>query len=53
MTQRLKLTEKLVGDLMKHSDAWPFLKPVTKREVCIHHLFIYEYCLIFVLNKGT
>ena len=33
LTQRLKITEKLVADLMKHSDAWPFLKPVTKREV--------------------
>ncbi len=33
LIQRLKITEKLVADLMKHPDAWPFLKPVTKREV--------------------
>jgi hypothetical protein len=30
--QRLKLTEKLLGEMAKHKDAWPFLKPVTKRE---------------------
>ncbi len=31
--QRLKVVEKLLNDLMKHKDAWPFLKPVSKREV--------------------
>ena len=35
MTHRLKITENLVSDLMKHADAWPFLKPVSKREVNI------------------
>jgi hypothetical protein len=35
MMQSLKITEKLVAELMKHVDAWPFLKPVTKREVNI------------------
>jgi hypothetical protein len=33
MTQRLKITENLLADLIKNSDAWPFFKPVTKREV--------------------
>lgn len=27
------LLDKLVSDLMRHPDAWPFLKPVTRAEV--------------------
>ncbi len=37
MNQRLKVSEKLIADLIKHTDAWPFLKPVTKREVSIQN----------------
>ena len=33
MNQRLKISEKLIADLIKHTDAWPFLEPVKKREV--------------------
>ena len=32
MAQRLKIIEKLLNDMMKHPDAWPFLKPVFKRD---------------------
>jgi hypothetical protein len=35
MAHRLKLIEKLLNDMMKHSDAWPFLKPVSRREVLL------------------
>jgi hypothetical protein len=42
MAHRLKLIEKLLNDMMKHSDAWPFLKPVSRREV-----YYCSLCLIF------
>jgi len=29
----LKICEDLVSELMRQDDAWPFLKPVTKKEV--------------------
>lgn len=32
MATRLKVIEKLLNDMMKLSDAWPFLKPVVKRD---------------------
>ncbi|ESO96438.1 hypothetical protein LOTGIDRAFT_159848 [Lottia gigantea] len=31
--QHLKMAEELIADLVKHDDAWPFLKPVNRREV--------------------
>jgi hypothetical protein len=30
----LKTGEALVTELMHHDSAWPFLRPVTKKEVC-------------------
>lgn len=33
MVHRLKLVEKILNDLMKNPDSWPFLKPVSRREV--------------------
>ena len=37
--KRLKVAEKLLNDLIKHEDGWPFLKPVSKRDVNIYVLF--------------
>ena len=31
MVQRLKLVEKLLNEIMKSNDSWPFLKPVRKK----------------------
>ena len=31
--QQVKLLEEIVHDLIKHDDAWPFLKPVSKKDV--------------------
>ena len=31
----LKICEDLVTELMHQDDAWPFLKPVTKKEVTV------------------
>jgi len=31
----LKICEDLVTELMRQDDAWPFLKPVTKKEVSV------------------
>ncbi|KAL5008235.1 hypothetical protein ScPMuIL_013816 [Solemya velum] len=31
--QPMKTCEDIVGELMKHEDAWPFLKPVSKKNV--------------------
>lgn len=33
LNHRLKVIEKLLNDLIKHTDGWPFLKPVQKRDV--------------------
>jgi len=33
LAHRLKVIEKLLNDMMKHTDGWPFLKPVSKRDV--------------------
>lgn len=33
MAHRLKVVEKILNDMMKSPDAWPFLRPVTKRKV--------------------
>ena len=41
MTQRLKTTENLLSDLIKHTDSWPFIKPVTKREVLLKLIFLF------------
>ena len=35
MVHRLKLVEKLLNDMMKSQDGWPFLKPVSRRDVII------------------
>lgn len=35
--QRIKVIEKLINELMKHEDGWPFLKPVSKREAPDYH----------------
>jgi bromodomain adjacent to zinc finger domain protein 1A len=32
MVDRLKKVERLLNDMMKHKDSWPFLKPVSKRD---------------------
>ena len=37
--KRLKDVGKLLSDLMKHDDAWAFLKPVLKREVSLNFNF--------------
>ena len=31
----LKICEDLVTELMRQDDAWPFLKPVTRKEVAV------------------
>jgi len=46
LAHRLKVIEKLLNDMMKHQDGWPFLKPVSRREVKFT-LFIY----LFDFNK--
>lgn len=33
MAHRLKVVEKILNDMMKSADAWPFLRPVSKRKV--------------------
>ena len=33
--QQLKIIEDIVMSIMAEDDAWPFLKPVLKRDVCI------------------
>jgi len=43
----LKTCEDLVSELMRQDDAWPFLKPVTKKEVNISLMYIN---LIFVIR---
>ena len=35
MVHRLKVVEKLLNDMMKSSDGWPFLKPVSRRDVSL------------------
>ena len=40
MVHRLKLVEKILNDLMKNSDSWPFLKPVSRREVNSNKIII-------------
>ena len=37
----LKTCEDLVTELMRQDDAWPFLKPVTKKEVIVLQLKTY------------
>lgn len=32
LAHRLKVIEKLLTDMMKHNDGWPFLRPVSKRD---------------------
>jgi hypothetical protein len=39
MVHRLKLVEKLLNDMMKSQDGWPFLKPVSRRDVRINFVF--------------
>jgi hypothetical protein len=39
MVQRLKLVENLLNDLMKSKDGWPFLKPVSRKDVIFLNLF--------------
>ena len=36
----LKICEDLVMELMRQDDAWPFLKPVTKKEVLGNFLIV-------------
>lgn len=38
LATRVKTIEKILNDLMKHKDAWPFLKPVSKRQVLTFNL---------------
>jgi len=56
----LKICEDLVSELMRQDDAWPFLKPVTKKEVivlclkCIEHIFagIIALSKFIILDKN-
>jgi hypothetical protein len=45
-TLRLKICDKLVSELMKNENSWPFLKPVSKRDVSI---YVFCYCKLVVL----
>ena len=47
MVQQLKIIEDIVMNLMAEEDAWPFLKPVLKRDVCI--CLQVTLCLIVVV----
>ncbi len=41
-TQRLKICDKLLGELMKNEKSWPFLKPVSKRDVGL--MVFFHFC---------
>lgn len=40
LTQKFKLVEKLFGDLIRHEDAEPFMKPVRKRDAPDYYTII-------------
>lgn len=48
----MKLCEQLVHELANHKDAWPFIRPVTRREVrncskllvhMVYHVLQYQF----------
>ena len=39
MVHRLKVVENLLNDMMKSKDGWPFLKPVSRRDVNMIYTF--------------
>lgn len=43
----MKACEDLVNELMLREEAWPFLKPVTRREVCIVMMLL---CTLLTFN---
>ena len=45
---KMKAAEEVVQELNKNPDAWPFRKPVTKRDVShlSHRFYIYIYIMI-------
>ena len=46
---KMKAAEEVVQELNKNPDAWPFRKPVTKRDVShLSHRFIYIYIYIYI-----
>ncbi|XP_077995550.1 bromodomain adjacent to zinc finger domain protein 1A-like [Glandiceps talaboti] len=39
-SKQMKLCEQLLGELIRHKDAWPFLQPVSKKMAPDYHLLV-------------